>query len=134
MKKRIYAIGMIIAAVTLLIWCVPMLIGRAQSKPLEGSFLIANCACGHDIFYLIEGGMAYDYCPGHDEKKLIGSVAEANNQIKVLRSKDGVPDVELKLQDGTYYLRYPTLKDDDWDPVEQITDPWRTSWRSYFPE
>lgn len=134
MKKRIYIIGMFIAATALLIWCVPIAIGRAQAKPLEGSFLIANCACGHDVFYLIEGGLAYDYCPGHKEKKLIGSVVTNNSHLTILRAKDGIPDIELKLQDGTYYLRYPTLKDDDWDPVEQISNPWRTSWRSYFPE
>lgn len=134
MKKRIYIIGMFIAAIALLIWAVPIAVGRAQAKPLEGSFLIANCACGHDVFYLIEGGSAYDYCPGHKEKKLIGSVVTDKNHLTVLRAKDGNPDFELKLQDGTYYLRYPALKDDDWDSVAQISNPWRTSWRSYFPE
>ena len=134
MKKQIYIVGIFIAAITLLIWRVPIAIGRAKAKPLEGSFLIANCACGHDVFYLIEGGLAYDYCPGHKEKKLIGSVVTDQNHLTVLRAKDGTPDVELKLQDGTYYLQYPTLKDYDWYPVEQISNPWRTSWRSYFPE
>lgn len=134
MKKRVYIIGMFIVATALLIWCVPIAIGRAQAKPLEGSFLTANCVCGHDVFYLIEGGFAYDYCPGHKEKRLIGSIVTYNSHLTVLRAKYGVPDIELKLTDGTYYLRYPTLKDDDWYRVEQISNPWRTSWRCYFPE
>lgn len=134
MKKRIYISIMVIAATALLIWCVPIAIGRAQAKPLEGSFLIATCACGHDVFYHIEGGVAYDYCPGHKQKKLIGHVTTNKGHLTVLRSKDGTPDFELKRQDGTYYLRYPRLKNDDWHAVEKISNPWRTSWRSYFPE
>jgi hypothetical protein len=95
MKKRVYIIGMFIVATALLIWCVPIAIGRAQAKPLEGSFLIANCLCGHDVFYLIEGGFAYDYCSGHKEKRLIGSIVTYNSHLTVLRAKDGNPDINL---------------------------------------
>lgn len=134
MKKRVCLIGMSIAALALLIWCVPIAIGLALAKPMEGSFLIANCVCGHDVFYLIEGGSGYDFCPGHKEKDLIGPVVTNDSHLTVLRAKDGIPCFELKLQDGTHFLRLPGVENDDWHPVERISNPWRTSWRVYLPE
>jgi hypothetical protein len=134
MKKLTRTISIVIASTALLVWCIPILIGQARAKPFEGSFLCGNCACNHEIFYLIEGGMAYDYCPGHNDKKLIGTVVTNNNHLTVLRITDGSPDIELKMQDGTYYLHYPSIKDHDWEPIEQINNPWRTSFRSYLPE
>lgn len=134
MKNRLRIFGILFAITTLLIWTVPMAVGYARAKTLQGSFFIANCACGHDIFYLIENGRAYDYCPGHKDKKLIGGVVVSDNQLVALRAKDNQPEFELKVDDGSYYLRYPILKDDDWDLVEQTTNPWRTTFRSYLPE
>lgn len=133
-KKRPIVIGTIAGATALLVWAVPVAVGSAQAKPLLGSFLIARCGCGHDIFYLIEETQAFDYCPGHKERKLIGSVTRTGNWVSVGRARDSAPDFELKQEKGGYFLRYSSLKDDDWHAVDQITNPWRTSLRSYFPE
>ena len=133
-KKRLIMIGTIAGAAALLAWAIPVAAGLAQAKPLLGSFMLARCVCGHDIFYLIEETQAFDYCPGHKEKKLIGPVTRAGNLVRVARARDSAPVFELKLEKGGYFLKFSSLKDDDWDAVDQITNPWRTSLRSYFPE
>ena len=134
MKKRIKIIGLIFIAVPLLVWCIPLLIARTQTEQLEGSFLVGHCACKHEIFYLIEDGKAYDFCPGHKEKKLIGAVVTLGNHLTAYRGSSGTSDFELKLEGSVHYLRFPNIKENEWFQVEQINNPWRTSLRSYFPE
>ena len=133
-KSRLVTISTIAVAVTLLIWAIPVAIGFAQALPLQGSFLLGQCACGHEIFYLIEEAQAFDYCPGHKEKKLVGPVSKNGDLIRISRAKDLAPDFELKLENGGHYLRFLPVKDDEWHYVDQVTNPWRTSLRSYFPE
>jgi len=134
MKNRIKIFSVFSVVIALLLWLIPILVGKARVKPLEGSFLVGNCACNHDIFYLIEAGQAYDYCPGHKEKKLIGATTQTSQQVTVYRENNNEPAFQLKLEDNTYYLRFPSLEGSVWTQVEQISNPWRTSLRSYFPE
>ena len=134
MKKRLIVISLFAAGMAFLIWAIPVAIGSARAKPLQGSFLVAGCACGHEIFYLIEHEHAYDYCPGHKEKKLIGPVSRNGNLISVFRARDSVPDFDLKFEKGNHYLKFLSIKDHEWNKIDQITNPWRTLLRSYFPE
>ena len=54
---------MVFVAAALLIWTIPMAVGLARAKTLEGSFLVASCACGHDVFYLVEDGEGLGLLP-----------------------------------------------------------------------
>lgn len=134
MRKRLVKIGRAALVVILLIWVVPVAFGFFSAKTLQGCFRLASCACGHDVFLLVEEKEAFDYCPGHKEKKLIGPVSRSGDLITVLRAKDSRPEYEIKREDGVYFLRFLSIKNNSWSQVDRITNPWRTTLRSYFPE
>jgi len=134
MKKWLVRVCVSLSAVALLVWTVPLVIGILSAKALQGSFLLASCACGHDIFLLVEGGEAFDSCPGHGEKKLIGPVTRSGDTVTVLRAGDSRPEYEIKRENDGYHLRFLPIKDGSWHRVERITNPWRTTLRGYFPE
>ena len=134
MRKLLVKIGAAALVVILLIWAVPVAIGFFNAKALQGCFLLGNCGCGHDVFLLVEEKEAFDYCPGHDDKKLIGPVSRTGDLIKVIRARDSRPAFEIKREDSAYFVRFLRIKDTRWNQIDRITNPWRTTLRSYFPE
>lgn len=133
-KKRIIRTSLFIGAVAILIWATPVGVGLIRAKPLSGSFMISSCACGHEVFYLIENSQAYEYCPGHKQKKLIGPARRDGDLVRVASTTDSAPEFEIKLENGSHFMKFPWLKNDEWEVVEQVSNPSRNSLCGYFPE
>ncbi len=133
MRKRLAKIGFAALAIPLLVWAVPLAVGFFNAKALQGCFLIGSCGCSHDIFLLVEEKEAFNYCPGHKDKKLIGPVSRSADVITIIRARDSLPIYEIKRDNGAYFLSFSPTKG-SWRQVDRITNPWRTTLRSYFPE
>ena len=133
MKKILIRIGLFTGTLAFLGWVIPVVIGMIQAKPFVGSFQTARCACGHDVFYLIEDAEAFEYCPGHKEKRLVGPALKIGNRVEVSDAAKLTPVFQLKFEDGDYFLKFTSVEY-DWHVVDQVTNPWRTSLRWYLPE
>lgn len=133
MKNILVRVGLFTGIPALLVWAVPIAVSQLQAKPFVGSFNTGGCACGHEIFYLIENDDAFYYCPGHREKRLVGPVSKVADGIEVSDLIKKTPDFRIRLEDGDFIFKFASEKS-RWHVVEHVTNPWRTSLRWYLPE
>lgn len=52
--------------------------------PLYGYFLHGQCACNHEIFFVLEEFAAYEETPGHRERIILGRVVREGNSATIV--------------------------------------------------
>jgi hypothetical protein len=110
------------------------ILASVKSRPLYGYYDIdARCMGGHEIFLDLKMDLAYQYCPGHRDRKLVGRVIRDSSSATVVDPKDGKLWFRIDWNGIGHSLTF--LKDGDSSSViglirdhkdlHQVTSPFR---------
>lgn len=116
---------------------------KNQARPLYGDFdLELRCAGGHEIFLRLEESAAYNNCPGHKDKALIGRIERTPEAVLVHRKKDDAPWMRITWDGKQHHLEFLQRRNsstlEGMTPVRgvlaQVLNPFRTILPRYLPE
>lgn len=141
MKKKILITAAVIGIVTSLGYIVPIVVKSANAVPLHGDYdMNLMCMGGHEIFLRLENEFAYEHCPGHRDKILIGRIIRDEASLIIL-DQEGEHFVRVQ-QDGDdltverlIWPKEPTiLQLVGKRKIKQVNNPWRTWFPRMLPE
>ena len=143
MKKKPIAIAISLAAIGTVGYIVPQLQAAREARPLNGMFDVQmKCMGGHEIFLELEGGSAFDNCPGHRERKELAKVIRDATSATIIDPRDDQPWFRIEWDGSKHTLVF--IKRPDTQSVfgmipargeiHQVTNPWRLWLPRLLPE
>lgn len=141
-KGLLIVCGILVAAagLTALVLCEKE---ASRARPLYGDFDMGlKCMGGHEIFLRLEEHEAFNNCPGHRDKDLIGKLERTGNSAIILRKKDNIPWMRVDWNGSFHSLVFLQSRNSSTlegmasklTPLPQVTNPFRTKLPRYLPE
>ena len=143
MKKCIViVIGALLLAVTAVFFGTWIYL-KSQAQPLYGNFDVGmKCMGGHEIFLDLEFSHAYQNCPGHRDRKLIGRIVRTKDSATIIDLRDSTPWLRIEWN-GTTHSVSVIEKPDSQSTIgmisasqttNQVNNPWRLWLPRLLPE